>query len=49
MPRFEQTPGQIWRPAPHKGQDTFDVLTKAGLTPERIAELEAEGAIRCGE
>ena len=49
MPRFEQTPGQIWRPMPGKGGDTFDVLTKLGYTPERIKELEEEGAIRCGE
>ena len=49
MPRFEQTPGQIWRPMPGKGGDTRDVLTKLGFTDERIAELEEEGAIRCGE
>ena len=49
MPRFEQTPGQIWRPMPAKGGDTADVLTKLGYTPEQIAALEEEGAIRCGE
>ena len=49
MPRFEQTPGKIWRPMPAQGGDTVDVLTKLGYSAEKIAELEAEGAIACGE
>ena len=47
MPRFEQTPGQVWRPMPEQGGDTIDVLTKLGYTPEQIAELEEKGAVKC--
>ena len=49
MPRFEQTPGKIWRPMPAKGGDTVDVLTKLGYSKEKIDELVAEGAIAVGE
>lgn len=49
MPRFEQTPGRIWRPMPAKGGDTADVLSKLGYTEEQMAALEEEGAIRRGE
>ncbi|MBN8881908.1 L-carnitine CoA-transferase [Salana multivorans] len=48
VPKFTRSPGRIWRPMPELGQDTDAVLTEAGFTPERIAELEANGTIRRG-
>ena len=48
MPRFEQTPGQVWRPMPEQGGDTIDVLTKLGYTPEQIDELIAANVVKAG-
>ncbi|MEG0323062.1 MAG: CoA transferase, partial [Raoultibacter sp.] len=48
FPKFQQTPGQIWRPMPHQGGDTADVLSKLGYTKEQLAELEAAGVIKQG-
>ncbi|MCI9262827.1 MAG: L-carnitine CoA-transferase, partial [Eggerthellaceae bacterium] len=49
MPRFEQTPGQIWRPMPEHGGDTVDVLTKLGYTREQIDQLAADGVVKVAE
>ena len=49
VPRFEQTPGQIWRPMPEQGGDTVDVLTKLGYTKEQIDELNASGVVKVFE
>ena len=49
MPRFEQTPGQIWRPMPAQGGDTMDVLTKLGYTAEQVQELAEKNVVKIGE
>ncbi|MDU5612598.1 MAG: CoA transferase, partial [Slackia sp.] len=46
FPKFQQTPGQVWRPLPSLGADTADVLAKIGYTPEQIADLEAAGIVK---
>lgn len=48
FPKFQQTPGRIWRPMPHQGGDTADVLGKLGYTDEQLNELEAAGVIKRG-
>ncbi len=45
-PRFSETPARVDRPAPRLGEHTAEVLTRlAGLTPEDIERLAAEGVI----
>ncbi len=46
FPRFSQHPGQVWRPMPHQGQDSSDVLARLGYTPEEIAGLLEAGVIK---
>ena len=46
FPKFQQTPGRIWRPMPDLGMDTDAVLAEAGYTPEQIAELADRGTVR---
>ena len=46
---MSKTPGRVDKPAPCLGQNTEEVLLNiAGLTQEKITELEARGAIHCG-
>jgi len=45
VPKLSATPGGIRNTAPRLGEDTVDVLTKAGLKPETIADLRAKGVI----
>lgn len=49
MPRFEQTPGQVWRPMPAQGGDTIDVLTKLGYTADEIDALIAQNVVKASE
>ncbi len=45
MWRFSQTPGAIrWAGRP-KGADTASVLADIGVTPQRLAELQAKGVV----
>ena len=46
FPRFEQHPGQVWRPMPDQGQDTVDVLTRLGYSPDEIDQLTAAGVVK---
>lgn len=46
FPRFDQHPGQVWRPMPAQGYDTADVLGRAGYTPEQIAHLVEVGVVK---
>ncbi len=46
FPKFKNNPGQIWRPMPHQGGDTVDVLTKLGYTEDQIKELLASGVVK---
>jgi crotonobetainyl-CoA:carnitine CoA-transferase CaiB-like acyl-CoA transferase len=43
VPRLSATPGVWRRPAPTLGQHTDEILAAAGLDPEAIARLRAEG------
>ena len=47
--RFSQTPGAIRRPAPRLGEHTGEVLAELGYGAERIAGLEASGAVRAAD
>lgn len=46
---FSQTPGTIRRPAPRLGEHTGEVLAELGYGAERIAGLEASGAVRAAD
>lgn len=46
FPKFRNNPGQVWRPMPPLGFDTEDVLRKAGVSAEEIAELVEKGVIK---
>lgn len=35
-PRMKNNPGQIWKRAPHYGEDNEDILAELGYTPEQI-------------
>ena len=43
--RFSRTPASIRRPAPRLGEHTDEVLAELGYDTERIASLEASGAV----
>jgi len=47
-PVFSKTPAAFRRPAPALGEDTEAVLASAGLTPEEIAALAADGVVSLG-
>lgn len=49
LPKFKNNPGRIWRPMPHLGEDTSDVLRKAGYSDARIAELESKNIVKTYE
>jgi alpha-methylacyl-CoA racemase len=44
-PRFSRTEAEISAPPAHAGQHTDDVLSEAGLSADRIAELKESGAV----
>ncbi len=46
FPRFGQHPGQVWRPMPHQGYDTSNVLARLGYTPAEITGLIESGVIK---
>ncbi len=46
FPKFKNNPGEIWRPMPHQGEDTVDVLAKLGYSPEQIDGLLAAGVVK---
>jgi crotonobetainyl-CoA:carnitine CoA-transferase CaiB-like acyl-CoA transferase len=43
--RFQQTPGQVRKPAPELGQDTEMALLELGYSWEKVAIMKDEGAI----
>jgi alpha-methylacyl-CoA racemase len=45
-PRFDRTPPDAPRSAPHLGQHSAEVLAEAGLGEAEIAELRAAGVLR---
>lgn len=44
-PRFSRTPSEITRVSPRPGEGGADALADWGVSPERIAALEAEGLV----
>lgn len=45
-PKFQTTPGGVWRGAPWLGQDNEAVLgTLLGYSPERISALQSSGVV----
>jgi len=46
VPKFSETPGQVWRGAPTLGQDTMAILSNLlGYSPEKIEDLKAKGLV----
>jgi L-carnitine CoA-transferase len=45
-PRFKNFPAQIWRRAPHYGEDNEAVLADLGYTAEQIKEMYDKGLIK---
>ena len=46
---LSETPGSVRTPPPALGEHTASILAQLGMPSSRIAELEAQGVIRCGE
>ncbi|WP_026460756.1 L-carnitine CoA-transferase [Schaalia suimastitidis] len=46
FPKFARNPGAFWRPMPALGEDTRDVLRRAGLSDEAIDALIASGTVK---
>jgi L-carnitine CoA-transferase len=46
FPKFQNSPGQVWRPMPDQGGDTVDVLTKLGYSEEQIAKMAEDGIVK---
>jgi hypothetical protein len=44
-PRFSRTPSLLRRPTPAPGRDSREALVDWGIPPDRVAELEAAGAM----
>jgi crotonobetainyl-CoA:carnitine CoA-transferase CaiB-like acyl-CoA transferase len=45
-PKFERTPGRVWRGAPWLGQDNEEILGRVlGYSVQRIRALEADGVV----
>ncbi len=47
--KLSLTPGSIRRPAPMRGEHTFEVLAELGMSPEQIAELVSLGGARLAD
>lgn len=45
VPKLSETPGGLYRPAPHLGQDTEDILNSLGISAEQQADWQARGLI----
>lgn len=46
FPRFARNPGGFWRPTPPLGEDTRDVLKRAGFSAEEIDRLRDAGVLK---
>lgn len=49
FPKFKNNPGKIWRPMPHQGGDTIDVLGKLGYSEEEVKALAEQGIVKVAE
>ena len=46
FPKFRRNPGAFWRPMPALGEDTRDVLKRAGYSDEDIDRLVESGTVK---
>ena len=46
LPKMKNNPGKVWAPCPAFGQHNEEILDELGFTPEEIATMYEEGAIR---
>jgi len=46
FPRFARHPGQMWRPMPHQGGDSTDVLRRLGYSDDQINALIEAGTVK---
>ena len=49
FPKFRRNPGAFWRPMPALGEDTRDVLKRAGYSDEAIEALIESGTVKAGD
>lgn len=49
VPRFAKRPGGFWRPMPALGEDSRDVLTRAGVSEEDIQRYIDAGTLKVAE
>lgn len=49
FPKFSRNPGSFWRPMPALGEDTRDVLRRAGYSDEEIARLIELGTVKTAD
>lgn len=49
FPTFAKNPGGFWRPMPGLGQDSRDVLERAGFSDDDIRRFGETGAVKFGE
>lgn len=49
FPKFARNPGGFWRPMPELGEDTKDVLERAGYSASQIQALADSGVIRLAD
>lgn len=46
VPKFKNNPGGFWRPTPALGEDSLDLLRRAGFSDERIEEFRKNGTVK---
>ena len=49
FPKFARNPGAFWRPMPALGEDTRDVLRRAGYSDEAIDALIESGTVKASD
>ncbi|MCI1984688.1 MAG: L-carnitine CoA-transferase [Bifidobacteriaceae bacterium] len=49
VPKFKNNPGGFWRPTPALGEDSLDLLRRAGFSDDRIEEFKKNGVVKFAE